>query len=167
MLACTANYPADPSESNLRGIPVMRDALGTLIGYSDHTMGIGAAVASVALGAVLVEKHVTLNREDGGVDSAFSSEPEELNQLVTQTKIAWQCLGEPRIGARAQEKEGLRFRRSLYVVEDVKAGDVVTAQNVRSIRPANGLPTDTFDTLAGRTFTQDAPKGTPMSWDLV
>lgn len=167
VLACTANYPADPSESNLRGIPVMRDALGTLIGYSDHTMGIGAAVASVALGAVLVEKHVTLSREGGGVDSAFSSEPEELNQLVSQSKVAWQCLGEPRIGARAQEKEGLRFRRSLYVVEDVKAGDTVTSANVRSIRPANGLHTDVFSTIEGRTFTQDAPKGTPMSWDLV
>lgn len=167
VLACTANYPADPSESNLRGIPVMRDALGTLIGYSDHTMGIGAAVASVALGAVLVEKHVTLSREGGGVDSAFSSEPEELNQLVTQSKVAWQCLGEPRIGARAQEKEGLRFRRSLYVVEDVRAGDVVTAENVRSIRPANGLAPDTFSTLEGRTFTRDAAKGTPMSWELV
>lgn len=167
VLACTANYPADPSESNLRGIPVMRDALGTLIGYSDHTMGIGAAIAAVALGGALVEKHVTLSREGGGVDSAFSSEPGELGQLVTQTKVAWQCLGQPRIGARQQEKEGLRFRRSLYVVEDVKAGDTVTPQNVRSIRPANGLPTDTFDTLAGRTFTADAKKGTPMSWDLV
>ena len=109
----------------------------------------------------------TPSREGGGVDSAFSSEPEELNQLVTQSKVAWQCLGEPRIGARAQEKEGLRFRRSLYVVEDVRAGDVVTAENVRSIRPANGLAPDTFSTLEGRTFTRDAAKGTPMSWELV
>ncbi|MDF8263642.1 pseudaminic acid synthase, partial [Luteipulveratus flavus] len=127
VLACTANYPADPSESNLRGIPVMGDAFSTLIGYSDHTIGIGAAVAAVALGAVLVEKHVTLARAGGGVDSAFSSEPEELAALVSQTTVAWQCLGQPRIGARAQEKEGLRFRRSLYVVADVKAGEPVTA----------------------------------------
>ncbi|MDE9367440.1 pseudaminic acid synthase, partial [Luteipulveratus sp. YIM 133132] len=136
VLACTANYPADPSESNLRGIPVMADAFSTLVGYSDHTIGIGAAVAAVALGAVLVEKHVTLARAGGGVDSAFSSEPEELAALVSQTTVAWQCLGQPRIGARAQEKEGLRFRRSLYVVADVKAGEPVTADNVRSIRPA-------------------------------
>lgn len=167
VLACTANYPADPSESNLRGIPVMRDTFGTLIGYSDHTMGIGAAITAVALGACVVEKHVTLSRADGGVDSAFSSEPAELRMLVEQTKVGWQCLGEPRIGARRQEKEGLRFRRSLYVVEDVKAGDVVTAQNVRSIRPANGLAPDDFAHVEGRTFTQDTPKGTPVSWDLI
>lgn len=167
VLACTANYPADPSESNLRGIPVMADALGTLIGYSDHTMGIGAAITAVALGACVVEKHVTLSREDGGVDSAFSSEPEELHMLVEQTKVGWQCLGQPRIGARQQEKEGLRFRRSLYVVEDVKAGEPVTAANVRSIRPANGLAPDEFARVEGRTFTQDAKKGTAMSWDLI
>ena len=120
VLACTANYPADPSESNLRGIPVMADAFGTLIGYSDHTIGIGAAITAVALGACVVEKHVTLQREGGGVDAAFSSEPEELAMLVEQTKVGWQCLGQARIGARQQEKEGLRFRRSLYVVTDVK-----------------------------------------------
>ncbi|AKU16206.1 pseudaminic acid synthase [Luteipulveratus mongoliensis] len=166
VLACTANYPADPSESNLRGIPVMADALGTLIGYSDHTIGIGAAITAVALGACLVEKHVTLQREGGGVDSAFSSEPDELEALVSQTKVGWQCLGQARIGARQQEKEGLRFRRSLYVVADVKAGDAITPDNVRSIRPANGLAPDTFDLVQGRTFTQDVPKGTALSWDL-
>lgn len=167
VLACTANYPADPSESNLRGIPVMQDALGALIGYSDHTMGIGAAVASVALGAVLVEKHVTLSRGDGGVDSAFSSEPAELNSLVTQTKVAWQCLGEPRIGARRQEKEGLRFRRSLFVVEDVKAGEPVTARNVRSIRPAGGLMPVEIDRVLGKVFRTDVERGTPLTWDLL
>lgn len=167
VLACTANYPADPSESNLRGIPVMRDAFGTLVGYSDHTMGIGAAIAAVALGACVVEKHVTLSREGGGVDSAFSSEPDELAALVTQTKIAWQCLGQPRIGARKQEQEGLRFRRSLYVVADVKAGDPVTGENVRSIRPANGLAPDDFSTVVGRRFTRDVPRGTALSLDLI
>lgn len=167
VLACTANYPADPSESNLRGIPVMRDAFSTLIGYSDHTMGVGAAITAVALGACVVEKHVTLSREEGGVDSAFSSEPEELRMLVEQTRIGWQCLGQARIGARQQEKEGLRFRRSLYVVEDVSAGDPVTAQNVRSIRPANGLPPEEFERVEGRTFTADTPKGTALSWDLI
>ncbi|MBO1755622.1 pseudaminic acid synthase [Allobranchiibius sp. CTAmp26] len=167
VLACTANYPADPAESNLRGIPVMRDAFGTLIGYSDHTIGIGAPIAAVALGAVVVEKHVTLSREGGGVDSAFSSEPDELAALVSQTEIAWKCLGRPRIGARQQEKEGLRFRRSLYVVQDVKAGDTVTADNVRSIRPANGLPPDDFQNVVGRTFAHDVARGTALSLDLI
>ena len=140
LLSCTVSYPADPASSNLRGIPVMREAFGVPVGLSDHTMGIGAAVASVAFGAVLVEKHVTMSREEGGVDSAFSLEPDELAALVRETKVAWQALGQPRIGAREAEREGLRFRRSLFVVEDVKAGDPVTAANVRSIRPANGLP---------------------------
>ena len=167
VLACTANYPADPSESNLRGIPVMRDTFGTLVGYSDHTIGIGAAVAAVALGACVVEKHVTLAREGGGVDSAFSSEPDELRMLVEQTRVGWQCLGQPRIGARQQEQEGLRFRRSLYVVQDVRAGDRVSADNVRSIRPAGGLAPDAFALVEGRTFTVDAPKGTALSWDLI
>lgn len=167
VLACTANYPADPSESNLRGIPVMGNTFGTLIGYSDHTMGIGAAITAVALGACIVEKHVTLSRADGGVDSAFSSEPAELAMLVQQTKVGWQCLGQPRIGARQQEQEGLRFRRSLYVVQDVKAGDEVTAANVRSIRPANGLAPDEFSRVEGRTFANDTPQGTPLSWDMI
>ena len=167
VLACTANYPADPSESNLRGIPVMADAFGTLIGYSDHTIGIGAAITAVALGACVVEKHVTLQREGGGVDAAFSSEPEELAMLVEQTKVGWQCLGQARIGARQQEKEGLRFRRSLYVVTDVKAGDPVTAANVRSIRPANGLEPEAFSQIEGRTFRTDVARGTALDWSLV
>lgn len=145
----------------------MADTFGTLVGYSDHTIGVGAPIAAVALGACVVEKHVTLSREGGGVDSSFSSEPDELRILVSQSKVAWQCLGRPRIGARAQEAEGLRFRRSLYVVADVRAGDKVTADNVRSIRPAGGLPTDLFSTVEGRTFQQDTPRGTALSWDLI
>ncbi|WP_018155322.1 pseudaminic acid synthase [Demetria terragena] len=167
VLACTANYPADPSESNLRGIPVMADAFGTLVGYSDHTVGIGAAVAAVALGACVVEKHVTMQRDGGGVDSSFSSEPAELASLVQQTEIGWQCLGQARIGARQQEKEGLRFRRSLYVVTDVAAGDIVGPDNVRSIRPANGIAPEEFSRVEGRTFQHDVAKGTAFTWDLV
>ncbi|EWT01142.1 N-acetylneuraminate synthase [Intrasporangium oryzae NRRL B-24470] len=167
VLSCTASYPADPASSNLRGIPVMADAFGVPVGLSDHTMGIGAAVASIAFGAVLVEKHVTMSRAEGGVDSDFSLEPAELAALVAETRTAWQALGQPRIGARESEREGLRFRRSLYVVEDVKAGDPVTADNVRSIRPANGLAPDTFSVLEGKRFTQDVARGTAMSWELV
>lgn len=167
VLSCTANYPADPAASNLRGIPVMRDAFDTLIGLSDHTLGIGAAVASVAFGAVLIEKHVTMSREDGGVDSDFSLEPQELKALVQETDTAWRALGEPKIGADETEREGLRFRRSLYVVEDVAAGDAVTAQNVRSIRPAGGLAPDLFSVVEGRRFTTDVTRGTKLTWDLI
>jgi pseudaminic acid synthase len=167
VLSCTASYPADPSDSNLRGIPVLAEAFGTLVGLSDHTLGIGAAVASVALGACVIEKHVTLSREGGGVDSAFSLEPAELAALVRETGTAWRALGEPRIGARDSEEEGLRFRRSLFVTEDVRAGDPVTAANVRSVRPAGGLPTDLFDVVEGRTFRRDAVRGTPLGWDLL
>lgn len=167
VLACTANYPADPAESNLRGIPVLADAFGTVVGYSDHTVGIGAALASVALGACVIEKHLTLGRVGGGVDAAFSAEPAELELLVREARTAWECLGEARIGARQQEREGLRFRRSLYVVADVRAGDVVSAENVRSIRPANGLPPDAFSIVEGRTFTADVSRGTALSWTHI
>jgi N-acetylneuraminate synthase len=167
VLSCTASYPAPLEASNLRGIPTMRHAFGTQIGLSDHTMGIGAAIAAVAFGATVIEKHMTLRRADGGVDSEFSLEPAEMKMLVDESKAAWLALGENRIGATEAEREGLRFRRSLYVVEDVRAGDRVTAENVRSIRPAGGLAPDEFRTVAGREFRVDAAKGTPLSWDLL
>lgn len=167
VLSCTANYPADPEDSHLRGIPVMADAFDVPVGLSDHTLGIGAAVAAVALGAVLIEKHVTMSREGGGVDSAFSLEPAELAALVRESETAWRALGQPRIGATSGEKEGLRFRRSLFVTEDVRAGDLVSAANVRSIRPAGGLAPEEFGVVEGRAFRKDAAKGTPLSWDLL
>jgi len=167
VLSCTASYPADPADSNLRGIPVLADTFGTLVGLSDHTMGIGAAVAAVALGACVIEKHVTLSRAGGGVDSAFSLEPDELAALVRETATARVSLGLPRIGATASEGEGLRLRRSLYVVEDAAAGDLVTETNVRSIRPAGGLATDLITTVVGRRFVRDVPRGTPLTWDLI
>jgi N-acetylneuraminate synthase len=167
LLSATTSYPADPAASNLRGLPVLAAAFDVPVGLSDHTMGIGAAVASVALGACVVEKHVTLTREGGGVDSAFSLEPAELAALVRETEVAWRALGEARIGPREAESEGLRFRRSLFVVEDVRAGEPVTARNVRSIRPAGGLPPDAFALVEGRPFRVDVPRGTPLSWDVV
>ncbi|MFY0406854.1 pseudaminic acid synthase [Solicola sp. PLA-1-18] len=167
VLSCTASYPAPPEASNLLGIPVLRDGLGVQVGLSDHTLGIGASVAAVALGATVIEKHLTLDRHDGSVDSDFSLTPTEMASLVTETEIAWKAMGQPVVGPRKAESEGLRFRRSLFVVEDVKAGDVVTAANVRSIRPADGLPPDTFSQVEGRTFRTDVAKGTPMAWDLL
>lgn len=167
ILACTSSYPASPTESNLRSIPVIRDTFDVVVGLSDHTKGIGAAVAGVALGACLIEKHVTLARADGGVDSDFSLEPHELAALATETEVAWQALGEVRLDPTAGEAESRRLRRSLYVVADVRAGDRVTEDNVRSIRPAGGLEPVHLDVVLGRTFRADAARGTALTWDLV
>jgi len=167
VLSCTASYPAPPEETNLRRIPVLAQMLEVPIGLSDHTLGIGVPVAAVAFGAVLIEKHVTLDRADGGVDSAFSLNPAELKLLREESERAWQALGTTHIGPTEHEKEGLRFRRSLYVVTDVKAGDLVTAENVRSIRPTGGLEPDMIGLALGRTFKSDAAKGTPLTWDLI
>ncbi len=167
VLSCTASYPAPADQSNLRGIPVLRDALDLQIGLSDHTMGIGAAIAAVALGATVIEKHVTLARADGGVDSAFSLEPAEVTQLVEGTKVAWLALGEPVIGPKQAEQNVLRFRRSLYVTRDVKAGEKVAPDNVRSVRPAGGLAPDEYRKVEGREFRKDAVAGTALTWDLL
>jgi N-acetylneuraminate synthase len=167
VLGCTASYPAAPGDAGLRSLPLLADAFDVAVGYSDHTIGIGVAVGAVALGACLIEKHVTLSRAAGGVDAAFSLTPDELYALVAETERAWQALGAARIGPRDSERAGIRFRRSLYVVEDVRAGDVVTERNVRSIRPAGGLPPDAIGAVLGRTFRADYPKGTPLAWDLV
>jgi pseudaminic acid synthase len=167
VLSCTASYPAPADQSNLRSIPVLRDALGVQIGLSDHTMGIGASIAAVALGATVIEKHVTLSRADGGVDSAFSLEPDEVKALVEGTKVAQQALGEPIVGPKQAEQNVLRFRRSLYITRDVKAGEKVAADNVRSVRPAGGLAPDAFSSVEGREFRVDAPAGTALTWDVL
>ena len=167
VLSCTASYPAPPEETNLRRIPVLAETLGVPVGLSDHTLGIGVPVAAVALGACLIEKHVTLDRADGGVDSAFSLEPAEVRSLVVESERAWQALGSTRIGPTEAERESLRFRRSLYVVADVRTGEAVTEANVRSIRPTGGLAPDAIGTVVGRTFRRDAAKGTPLTWDLI
>jgi pseudaminic acid synthase len=167
VLSCTASYPAPPEHTNLRRIPVLAETFRVPIGLSDHTLGIGVPIASVAFGACLIEKHVTLDRTDGGVDSAFSLEPAEVKSLVVESERAWQALGTTAIGPTEAEKEGLRFRRSLYVVADVKAGETVTEQNVRSIRPTGGLAPDAIGLVLGRTFTQDAAKGTPLTWEMI
>ena len=167
VLGCTASYPAAPSDSNLRGIPLIADTFDVVPGLSDHTMGIGVPVAAVALGACVIEKHVTLSRADGGVDSDFSLEPAELTALATETERAWQALGAPRIGPKESEREVLRLRRSLYVVADVSEGDEVTAENVRSIRPSGGLPPGELSTVLGRRFRTSAARGTALTWDLI
>jgi len=167
LLKCTSAYPASPENSNLNTIPHMRDLFGCHVGLSDHTMGIGAAVASAALGAVAIEKHVTLRRADGGVDSAFSLEPEELAALVTETERVTQAMGGVAYGPTEAERGSLTFRRSLYIVADLKAGDLLTAQNVRAIRPGLGLPPGNLERVLGRRINRDVVRGTPLSWDLL
>ena len=164
LLKCTSTYPATASNTNILTIPHMRELFGCEVGLSDHTMGVGVSVASVALGATVIEKHFTLNRADGGVDSTFSMEPAEMTQLVLETERAWQALGKVSYGPTEAEKKSIVFRRSLYVVQDLKAGDILTKENVRAIRPGFGLPTKYLDVILGRTVNKNVVRGTPLSW---
>lgn len=167
LLKCTSTYPATPENTNIATIPHLRELFGCEVGLSDHTMGVGVAVASVALGATVVEKHFTLRRADGGVDSTFSMEPAEMAELVRETKRAWQALGDVSYGPTPAETGSLQFRRSLYVVRDLKAGEVLTRENVRAIRPGRGLPTKHIEDVIGMTVKQDVKRGTALSWDLI
>ena len=167
LLKCTSTYPSTPDDSNILTIPEMRSRYGCEIGISDHTMGIGVSVAAVALGATVVEKHFTLQRSDGGVDSAFSMEPQEMAQLVIETERAWQAMGKVQHGPTEKEKASLVFRRSLYVVADVKAGEKFTPINLRAIRPGNGIAPKFYDEVIGKTAKRDIARGTPLSHDLI
>ena len=167
LLKCTSTYPSSPNNTNLLTIPHMREMFDCEIGLSDHTMGIGVSIASVALGATVIEKHFTLNRRDGGVDSTFSMEPAEMTQLVAETKQAWQALGKISYGATKDEKKSLIFRRSLYVVQDLKAGDILTTGNVRAIRPGLGLSPKYLDQVLGKASKQDVKRGTPLGWEMM
>lgn len=167
LLKCTSAYPAQPETANLHTIPHMREALGVPVGLSDHTMGIGVAVAAVALGAVMVEKHFTLSRADGGVDAAFSMEPHELRALVHESEMAWRALGGVSYGATSAEAGSLRFRRSLYVVRDLAAGTVITPDDVRIVRPGYGLAPKHYEAVLGRTLREAVTRGTPLSWELL
>ncbi len=167
LLKCTSTYPATPESTNLLTIPHMRQLFDVPVGLSDHTMGIGASVASVALGAVVIEKHVTLSRADGGVDSTFSLEPHELKSLVIESERAFLAMGQVSYTLTPREQKSLLHKRSLYVVSDVKAGEPFTARNVRSIRPASGLHTRYYDDILGKTATQDITAGTALAWSLI
>ncbi|MEK5140693.1 pseudaminic acid synthase [Paenibacillus sp. FSL M7-0134] len=167
LLKCTSTYPASPENTNIRTIPHLKDLFNTQVGLSDHTMGVGVAVTSVALGATVIEKHFTLSRADGGVDSTFSLEPDEMKSLVMETERAWQSLGGISYGATDAEKASLQFRRSLYISEDLQAGDILTDKNVRAIRPGYGLPPKYIDQLLGKPVRKNVLKGTPISWDIL
>lgn len=167
LLKCTATYPATPEESNLNSIPVMRDVFDVQIGLSDHTLGIGAAVAAVAKGVTVIEKHVTLARADGGVDSAFSLEPHELKMLVSETNVARLAMGTTYIGPTVAELQSLKFRRSLYAVEDIMDGQRLTEKNVRAIRPGLGMPPKNYSIVLGRKVNCDIKRGTAINWKLI
>jgi N-acetylneuraminate synthase len=167
LLKCTSTYPAAAGNSNILTIPHLRELFGCEVGLSDHTMGVGVSVASVALGATVIEKHFTLSRADGGVDSAFSMEPAEMAHLVVETERAWQSLGQVSYGATEAEKKSVVFRRSLYVVQDLRAGDVLTIKNVRAIRPGLGLPTKYLEVVVGKRVSQDVVRGTALDWELL
>lgn len=167
LLKCTSTYPATPENTHLRTIPHLRELFGCEAGLSDHTMGVGAAVASVALGASVIEKHFTLARADGGVDSAFSLEPAEMRALVVETERAWQALGSVSYGASAAEEKSKVFRRSIYASRDIAAGEALTVENIRIIRPGLGLPPKFFELCLGRTAKSTIRKGTPIAWALL
>ncbi|MCQ4088796.1 pseudaminic acid synthase [Saccharibacillus sp. JS10] len=167
LLKCTSTYPATPENTNVLTVPHLEELFGCMVGISDHTMGVGVSVAAVTLGAAVVEKHFTLSRADGGVDSTFSLEPEELAALVIETERAWQSLGKVTYGATEGEQASLKHRRSLYISKDLKQGDALTRENVKAIRPGFGLPTKYLDELLGRTVTCDVAKGTPLTWEVV
>lgn len=167
LLKCTSTYPASPEETNLFTIPHLKQLFDVEVGLSDHTLGIGVAVAGIALGATVIEKHFTLSRDDGGVDAAFSMEPEEMHALVMESKGAWEALGQIYYGPTNAEKNSLKFRRSLYVAQDMEAGEVFTKENLRSVRPGYGLPSKFYNILLGKRVNRYVKKGTPASWELI
>ena len=167
LLKCTSAYPAPPEEMNLRTIPELSQRFGVPVGLSDHTMGIAVPVAAVALGACIIEKHLTLSRAVPGPDSAFSLEPQEFNAMVEAVRTAERSLGQVHFGLSGKEEASRVFRRSLFVVEDVKTGEPFTPANVRSIRPGYGLHTRHLAEVLGRVAAADIARGTPLRWDLV
>lgn len=166
LLKCTSTYPATPENTNLCTLPHLRDAMRVQVGLSDHTMGVGASVAAVALGATVIEKHFTLDRNDGGVDSTFSLEPEELRQLVVETERAWRAMGSIAYGPTGDQASSLKYRRSIYVARDVRAGETILADDLAVIRPGLGLAPKHIDQLIGKKAIRDLSRGEPSSWGM-
>ena len=167
LLKCTSAYPAPFEEMNLNTIPNLAETFKTPVGLSDHSLGVTIPTAAVALGATVIEKHLTLSRKLGGPDSEFSLEPNEFKQMVDAVRTTEKALGKIQYGSTPTEKMSLSFRRSLFVVEDIKEGEEISKLNIRSIRPGHGLPPKYFDQIVGRRVAKDAPKGTPVTWDLL
>jgi len=167
LLKCTSTYPATPEDTNILTIPHMRELFGCEVGLSDHTLGVGVSIASVALGATVIEKHFTLSRSDGGVDSTFSMEPNEMSQLVQDANRAWQALGSISYGATLAEQKSLQYRRSLYIIKDLNEGETLTKENVKAIRPGLGLSTKYIDQVLGKTLNRSVIRGTALKWDMI
>ena len=167
LLVCTSSYPSDPKDAHIKRMNLIKERLGVKVGLSDHTLGIGVSVAAVALGACVIEKHITLRRSDGGADAAFSLEPEEFMELVKEGRAAHESLGNSEWSIQESEKESRRSRRSLYVVENVKSGDLITSENLRAIRPGEGVPPKYYLDFIGKRFAKDIKAGTPMSNKLI
>ena len=167
LLKCTSTYPASPENTNLLTIPHLQKLFNCIVGLSDHTMGIGASVASVALGARVIEKHFTLNRADGGVDSTFSLEPSELKSLVIESERAFLALGDVQYGIQETETKSSLFKRSIYVAKNIRAGETLTKDHLKIIRPGLGLSPRYFDLVVGRQVKKDVSAGTPLSFDLI
>ena len=167
LLKCTSTYPASADNTNIRTIPHLRQLFGTEVGLSDHTMGCGVALAATALGASVIEKHFTLDRSEGGVDASFSMEPAEFALLRVETERAWQALGQISYGPTLAEQPSLAFRRSLYIAQEMKAGDLLTPDNLRCVRPGFGLEPRFMETVLGMRLRRDAVPGTALSWDLL
>lgn len=167
LMLCTSAYPSDPLDAHLNRMATLGKFFGVKVGLSDHTLGLGVSIAAITLGAVAIEKHITLRRSDGGADGAFSMEPAEFAMLVKEGNAAAQSLGNPEWSMQASEKESRRLRRSLYVVEDVKAGDELTESNVRAIRPGYGSSPKLFDQIMGKKFRIDCKAGTPLTPELL
>lgn len=165
LLKCTSTYPATPENTNIATIPHMRELFDVQVGLSDHTMGTGVAVAAVALGATVIEKHFTLSRADGGVDAAFSMEPAEMKALVEETERAWQAIGKVTYGPTEKEKASLKFRRSIYVAKDIQAGESFTEENIRIVRPGYGLEPKYYPNLIGKVAKKSYTMGTPITFD--
>lgn len=167
LLVCTSSYPAKPEDAHLNRIGFLKDRYGVRVGLSDHTLGIGVSVAAIALGAEVIEKHITINRNDGGADCAFSMEPQEFKQLVIEGNAAKMSLGNPQWSIQESEKESRRLRRSLYIVQDVKPGETLTKENVRAIRPGAGLSPKYLESMLGRKFKSEFKLGTPLQLDYI
>ncbi|MDR3491497.1 MAG: pseudaminic acid synthase [Gammaproteobacteria bacterium] len=167
LLKCTSAYPASPESMNLKSIPHLRDTFNTIVGLSDHTLGSAVPVAAVALGASVIEKHFTLARSDGGPDSSFSLEPDEFAKMVTDIRVIEKALGKISYERTAEEQKNVCFRRSLFVVQDMKKGEAFSLSNLQSIRPGNGLAPRYMDIVLGKKVVKDIKRGTPVSWDLM
>ncbi len=166
LLKCTSTYPAEPKQSHIATIPHMKAAFQCPVGLSDHTLGIGAALSAIGMGASVIEKHLTLSRQDKSADAVFSMEPSEFKQLVEEAERGWKAIGNIRYGPEGMEAKSLQFRRTLYVVEDLRKGERITSRHIKAIRPGGGLPPKYESVILGMKVTKPVRKGTPVSWDL-